>query len=249
MTALVLQYVKETFPEGTDYRRVAQDLLMSTAEPLSYNESIAYSPRSQGAGLGNAFNAVTTNAYLTVPGADSVKADLGDDADRTGAYSFSFDIVNFSDAPAYYRLNTTVQTEDHLELARGLYFMAGTPRLLGAAAAESSANMVLTYDVDEDGDTDSHDAYIIYQTAVNGAELAESFRCDVDVNEAVAAADVQAYLDALVGNDSKADLEDTVLQVAAGETASVTVNVNLTAEDKAYFATYWENGKAEPSVK
>ena len=242
MTALVLQYVKETFPEGTDYRRVAQDLLMSTAEPLSYNESIAYSPRSQGAGLGNAFNAVTTNAYLTVPGADSVKADLGDDADRTGAYSFSFDIVNFSDAPAYYRLNTTVQTEDHLELARGLYFMAGTPRLLGAAATESSANMVLTYDVDNDGDTDSHDAYIIYQTAVNGAELAESFRCDVDVNEAVAAADVQAYLDALVGNDTKADLEDTILQVAAGETASVTVNVNLTAEDKAYFDTYWANG-------
>lgn len=242
MTALVMQYVKETFPEGTDYRMVAQNLLMSTATPLSYNESIAYSPRSQGAGLGNVFNAVTTGAYLTVPGADAVKADLGDDENRTGAYSFSFDIVNFSDAAAYYRMNTTAQTEDYLELAAGLYFMSGTPRFLSASTVESSANMVLTHDVDNDGDTDSRDAYVIYQAAVNGAEMDASFRYDVDANEAVAADDVQAYLDALVGKTSKANLEDEVLQVAAGTTASVTVNVNLTAEDKAYFDTYWVNG-------
>ena len=242
MTALVMQYVKETFPEGTDYRMVAQNLLMSTATPLSYNESIAYSPRSQGAGLGNVFNAVTTGAYLSVPGADAVKADLGDDENRTGAYSFSFDIVNFSDAAAYYRMNTTAQTEDYLELAAGLYFMSGTPRFLSASTVESSANMVLTHDVDNDGDTDSRDAYVIYQAAVNGAEMDASFRYDVDANEAVADDDVQAYLDALVGKTSKANLEDQVLQVAAGTTASVTVNVNLTAEDKAYFDTYWENG-------
>ena len=242
MTALVMQYVKEVFPEGTDYRMVAQNLLMSTATPLSYDETIAYSPRSQGAGLGNVFNAVTTGAYLTVPGADAVKADLGDDAGRTGAYSFSFDIVNFSDAAAYYRLNTTAQTEDYAELAAGLYFMAGTPRLLGASTAEDSANMVLTHDVDNDGDTDSRDAYLIYQAAAKGTDLTDSFRYDVDANEAVAAADIQAYLDALVGKDSAADLEDQVLQVAAGETASITVNVNLTAEDKAYFDTYWVNG-------
>ena len=242
MTALIMQYVKETFPQGTDYRMVTQYLLMSTAVPLSYNESIAYSPRSQGAGLGNVFNAVTTNAYLSVKGADAVKADLGDDADRTGAYSFSFDITNFSDTAAYYRLNTTAQTEDHLELAPGLYFMAGTPRMLGAATTESSANMVLTHDVDNDGDTDSHDAYIIYQAAVNGTEMDASFRYDVDADEDVATADVQAYLDALVGKDSDADLEDEVLQVAAGTSASVSVNVNLTAGDKTYFDTYWANG-------
>ena len=242
MTALVMQYVKETFPEGTDYRMVAQNLLMSTATPLSYNESIAYSPRSQGAGLGNVFNAVTTGAYLSVPGADAVKADLGDDENRTGTYSFSFDIVNFSDAAAYYRMNTTAQTEDYLELAAGLYFMSGTPRFLSASTVESSANMVLTHDVDNDGDTDSRDAYVIYQAAVNGAEMDASFRYDVDANEAVADDDVQAYLDALVGKTSKANLEDQVLQVAAGTTASVTVNVNLTAEDKAYFDTYWANG-------
>ena len=69
----------------------------------------------------------------------------------------------------------------------GLYFMAGTPRLLSAATSESSANMVLTYDVDNDGDTDSHDAYIIYQAAVNGAAMDASFRYDVDTDEAVAA--------------------------------------------------------------
>ena len=245
MTALVMQYVKETFPEGTDYRTVTQNLLMSTAMPLSYDETIAYSPRSQGAGLANVFNAVTANAYLSVEGADSVKADLGDDAERTGAYAFSFDIVNFGQTAAYYDLDTTAQTEDYVEYA-GVYFMSGTPVALNAATAESSANLVLTHDVDNDGDTDSHDAYIIYRASVKGEEVtgweSESFRYDVNADEAVAAADVQAYLDALVGKTSDADLEDTVLQVKAGETATVSVNVNLTAEDKAYFDTYWVNG-------
>ena len=245
MTALVMQYVKETFPEGTDYRTVTQNLLMSTAVPLSYDETIAYSPRFQGTGLANVFNAVTANAYLSVAGADNVKADLGDDAERTGAYAFSFDIVNFGETAAYYDLDTTAQTEDYVEYA-GVYFMSGTPVALNAATAESSANLVLTHDVDNDGDTDSHDAYIIYRASVKGEEVtgweSESFRYDVNADEAVAAADVQAYLDALVGKTSDADLEDTVLQVKAGETATVSVNVNLTAEDKAYFDTYWVNG-------
>jgi len=245
MTALVMQYVKENFPEGTDYRLVTQNLLMSTAMPLSYDESVAYSPRSQGAGLANAFNAVTTGAYLYVAGADAVKADLGDDANRTGAYAFSFDIVNFGDTNAYYELDTSVQTENYLELG-GLYFMSGTPRALSGATSESSGNMVLTYDVDGDGDTDSHDAYIIYRASVRGEEAAgweeESFRYDVNADETVAATDVQAYLDALVGKSSDADLEDTVLQVKAGQSATVSVSVNLSADDKAYFDTYWLNG-------
>ncbi len=246
MSAVIMQYVRETFPEGTDYRAVTQNLLMSTASPLSYGDSgVPYSPRSQGAGLANAFNAVTSNAYLSVDGADSVKADLGDDAGRTGAYAFSFNVHNFSDTAAYYRLATNAQTEDYVE-DMDTYFMSGTPRALDAATAEASDGMVLTHDVDNDGDTDSHDAYFIYRATVKGEEMtgweAEAFRYDVNTDEAVAAADVQAYLDALVGKESEADLEDEVLKVAAGETAVVNVSVNLAEADKTYFDTYYVNG-------
>ena len=245
MTALVMQYVKETFPAGTDYRAVTQYLLMSTAVPLDYSEGLTYSPRVQGAGLGNAFNAVTTNAYLTVEGNDYVKADLGDDNNRTGVYDFAFNVHNFSEINAFYRLATNVQTEG-VAAGGGYYFMAGVPMDLGSATEETSDAMVLTHDVDNDGDTDSHDAYHIYQAAKGNALNAdwegESFRYDVNTDETVAEADVQAYLDALVGKTSEADLEDTVLMVKPGETAVVNVNVTLGAPEKGFLDAYFPNG-------
>ena len=246
IAALVMQYVKED-GGSEDCRTMVQSLLMSTSVPLTYEDAdeLYYSPRSQGSGLANAFNAVNTQSYLTVDGCDVPKAQLGDDADRTGVYSFSFNVTNFSGSAAYYDLNTVVQTEDYVE-ADGHYFMSSTPKALAAAAAESTDSLVLKYDVDDSGEADSHDAYLIYQ-AVKGSAADEnwtdvSFRYDADGSEAVNTDDVQAYLDALVGNDSNAELDDTVLCVAAGETAQISVSVELTEADKAYFDTYYENG-------
>ena len=245
MAALVMQYVRETFPEGTDYRMMTQNLLMSTSVPLSYDETVAYSPRSQGSGLANAYNAVTTGAYLSVKGADNAKIDLGDDANRTGTYDFSFDVTNFSDADAYYRVATTAQTEGAVGYA-GTYFMSGTPVVLDAATTAGSSGMMLTHDLDNDGDTDTRDAYLVWRASVKGQEVAgweaESFRYDVNADEAVAAADVQAYLDALVGKTSAADLEDQVLKVEAGKSVSVSVNVALADSDKAYLDAVYVNG-------
>ena len=245
MSALVMQYVKENFPAGTDYRAMTQALLMSTSAPLVYDQEtgLAYSPRSQGSGLANVFNAITTNAYLSVPGADNAKADLGDDAGRTGAFGFTFQVHNFGTNPAYYALDTAAQSEGVLELG-GLYFMSGTPVALGAASAESSSAMVAAHDVNNDGKTDSYDAYLIYNAAKGGNDSwkDEAFRYEVDAAEGLAESDVQAYLDALVGKTSEADLAEQVLRVPAGEQAEVSVKVNLTAEDKAYFAKYYPNG-------
>ena len=247
MSALVLQYVKETFPAGTDYRKVAQDLLMSTAIPLVNEEMGAlYSPRNQGSGVANVFNAVSTQAYLTVDGAEVPKAELGDDPARTGAYSFTFNVTNFGKTNLFYALDTTAQTEYLDDYGGGLSFMNGKPLPLQAATAETSDSMVLVYDVDNNDVTDSHDAYIIYRAAIGEAEdenwTSEAFRYDVNVSDSVETEDVQAYLDALVGNESVADLEAEVLMVAAGETAAVTVNVELADYDKAVFAYYYPNG-------
>ncbi len=246
LTALVMQYVRETFPEGTDYRQVTQNLLMSTSVPLLYADTmVPYSPRNQGSGLANAFNAVTTNAYLSVAGADNVKADLGDDPDRTGAYGFTFSVHNFGTTAAYYRVTTNAQTEAALE-QNGQYFMSNTPKALEAATAAASDAMILTYDVNNDGVTNSRDAYLIYQAYAKNPDMAgwesESFRYDLNADETVNVDDVQAYLDALVGKDPTADLEDKVLQVKAGETVEVSVDVNLADAARTYLDTYFVNG-------
>lgn len=249
MAALVSQYAKELGYSGAKLHSFVYTLLMSTASPLSYDEESLYSPRSQGSGLANAFDAVTTRAFLTVPGCDVPKANLFDDPARTGSYSFTFQVNNFDSRDLFYDLRTTAQTEgvntDYAEL--GYYFMSSTPMGLAAQTVESSDSLVLTHDVDNSGATGSHDAWWIYQAAVAGKPLDEnwkeqSFRYDVDGNETANADDVQAYLDALVGNDSPADLEATVLRVAAGETAEVSVSISLDEADKAYFATYYPNG-------
>lgn len=247
ISALVMQYVKENFDSDyqLSYRTLVQNLMMSTSTPLVYGDGLYFSPRSQGSGLANAYNAVKAQAYLSVDGCDSPKAELGQDAEKNGVYSFTFSVNNFSAKNAYYDLSTVVQTEDYMEVD-GVYFMSSTPLALSAGTAESTENLVLTHDVDGDEKAGSHDAYLIYQAAAGNAAddswTGESFRYDTDGNDAVSAEDVQAYLDALVGNESEADLEDTVLQVAAGESAQVSVTITLTEEDKAYFDTYYENG-------
>jgi len=246
LSALVMQYVEDTMPNAADKRVMVQNLLVSTAAPLVHQESgLYYSPRQQGAGLANAFNSVTTSAYLTVDGAQVPKASLYDDPAKTGAYSFAFNVHNFGDSNLYYALDTSVQTEDVADYS-GIYFMAGVPRALAGSAVEASDAMALMHDLDNDADTDSHDAYYLYRASQGKGEVEgwenEAFRYDTNADDTVSTADVQAYLDALVGKESAADLEAEVLKVEAGETAVVTVNVALAAEDKTFFETYFPNG-------
>ena len=251
ISALVMQYVRENFAEDTDYRTLVQNLLVSTSSPLRFDEEsgLFYSPRSQGSGLANAYDAVVTKVYLTVDGTDTPKAELGADPDKTGEYEFTYNVTNFGDAPAYYQTETVVQSEGVMTDERygeDTYFMSSTPVALSAASSESGSDVVLRYDVDNSGACWSHDAYLIYRAAIGESEIEgwekEAFRYDTDNNDAVSADDVQAYLDALVGNDSQADLDEKIVVVAAGSTAAVTVSVKLTEDDKAYLDTYYPNG-------
>ena len=245
LTALVMQHIKETMPEVQDVRTMAQHLLTSTAAPLPYDEGLFYSPRQQGTGLANAFNAVTTKAYLTVDGMDMPKVELGDDDAKTGAYSYSFNVHNFGESKSFYDLATVIQTEGVDAYEGGYYFMGGVPMALPGTTSADSANLVLTHDVDDNAVTNSHDAYIIYQATVDNkldSYVSEEFRYDTDCNDTVNTDDVQAYLDALVGNASAADLADESLCVAAGETAAVSVSIALADDSKAFMDTYFPNG-------
>ena len=70
----------------------------------------------------------------------------------------------------------------------------------------------------------------------------KKFPPNTTADEEVTEDDVQAYLDALVGLESEADLEAQVLEVKAGETQTVNVSVNLSEDDRSYFAAYYPNG-------
>jgi hypothetical protein len=211
-------------------RELVQNLLVSTSVPQAYGtDGLYYSPRQQGSGVGDILRAISTAAYLTVEGMDTPKAELGHDPKKTGAYEFTFEVNNFGKETLYYRLSTLVQTEDYTtsEDHEGLYFMAGTPKALGATASYQSDRLYLTHDINDSGAIDTHDAYLLSQRVSNDTlteENGEFFRHDVNKDQALNLDDVQAYLDALVGLESEIDMEDEVLQVEAEQTSSVTVS-------------------------
>lgn len=253
ISALVMQYAKGNFPKDTNLHSLVSTLLMSTSVPLTYDKEkeLFYSPRQQGSGLANAYNAVTTQAYLSVDGCDTPKAELGADPEKTGKYNFSFTVNNFGKTPLYYDLDTVAQSEGvddtYLEYYPDRYFMSGTPVALEAATSEKTDAMVLTHDVNDDGKTNSHDAYLIYRAALgkpadeNWTDVA--FRYDLDNSEEVDKADVQAYLDKLVGYEAEdVDLDAKVMRVDAGEDAKINVSVDLADSDREYLDTNFENG-------
>jgi hypothetical protein len=249
ISALVMQYVKANYPDlDLPIREFVQNLMVSTAIPLTYDEEtgLYYTPRHQGAGLADVFNAICTRAYLTVEGSDTPKAELGDDPDRTGHFEFEYQVHNFGQEALFYRLSTQVQTEDYMTVEgyEGIYFMSGTPRLLEALTSENSDHLVLTYDLSGDGVTDAYDAYLL-SLAVAGAVdgwQKEAFRYDLNGDEAVTAEDVQCYLDALTGLNRDVDLTERVLRVEAGEVANVSVTIDLEQAGKEYLDTYYTNG-------
>lgn len=246
IAALVMQYAKANYPElsETELHTFVNTLLVSTAEPLVYDETAMFSPRSQGAGLANAYNAISTKVYLTVDGMDVPKAELMDDPAKTGAYAFDFRVHNFGDTNAFFKLNTTAQTEDVLRV-EGLdkTFMSMTPVSLEAEAKETSDHLIYTYDYNENGKTNSSDARSLYLKVKKNetADADEFFRYDLDGSEDSNLEDVQTYLDALVGK-SDVDLNDQVLKVASGDEASVSVSLQVTDNGKAFMDSNFENG-------
>lgn len=113
--AVLIEYLDENYPEitGSEQRRIAADLLMSTAEPLMVSDGLEYSPRVQGAGLANLVSATTSPAYLSNADASEgrPKLELGDNDSCDGKYSFTFQINNLKDEALTYTLSSSLITE------------------------------------------------------------------------------------------------------------------------------------------
>lgn len=246
MVAVAAQYIREnhlTEKTGLSVRQLAQSLLMSTAEPVLEEASGGsyYSVLKQGAGLANVGEAVTAQSYILMDAAatDSaadgkVKAELGDDPDRTGVYQFSFTLNSLSDQNLSYSLSGDFFTQgiagEYLDtktipVAAELSFTVdGTPLV----PQETGVNC----DLDHDGDTDANDAQIILNYVVGLTGEIEEI-ADVDGDGGVTTYDAWLIL---------SDLSTRAFTVEAGKSAAVTVTVRYPEAVKEYLNANYVNG-------
>lgn len=122
-TALIRQYVKYSGNFGTygvdldDITVTARvnQLMMSTADIIYNKNGLAYAVRKQGAGLINILKSATTATYIETyengVEMDKSKLELGDDKNKTGVYTMTFGIKNFSNSEVAYDVNAITLTE------------------------------------------------------------------------------------------------------------------------------------------
>ncbi|MBE5859500.1 MAG: serine protease subtilisin family protein [Butyrivibrio sp.] len=251
-SALVEQYIRENgLSEKNDIsvRALAQSLLMSTAVPLHEGndpEGLEYSPRSQGAGLANVYNAVTSPSYILVgdkSGNDGkAKVVLGDDPARNGSYSFSFDVYNMSEDPQYYILDASVLTEELYEDG-GVTYFAGSSHKLAPEVTLTADDTALVYDLNADGKVNTKDRKVLLQY-VNGSKelsLVSGHEDYFDFNKdgAVNTKDVFLFGKEIKNKGQGVDLGLRVMQVK--DSTKVDVTINLSDSDREYLAGF-ENG-------
>ncbi len=245
MAALVLQYLRdsgyEVLATEADYHLVAEALLMSTAEPVVEPSGILYSPRKQGAGNANIYDAITSPVYLTVGGAKP-SVSFGDDDSRRGTYTFTFELNNLTGEAQTYALDATVLTdqfhEGFAELT-GVYLMGETSRELDAKvrfeSAKYSNGVYLDYNGDYAMDLDDVLAFLI---DVN-RERVSGEKYDLNSDGVVNTADVQVLYNTVFTAHSNVINKITV---PANESVSVNVIITLSDADMAYMDAYYPNG-------
>ncbi len=170
--ALLRQYVKAnerkynksgSALDANQINALANQLLMSTATIANNEFGNPYSPRKQGAGLANIYNAVTSESYITVRAnekiynnehsedcivemngerwLDKTKLELLDDPGRTGEYHLTFTVHNVSTSPQIYSPTTYVMTEtlasDRKTVAERSYSLAEMSTITYAVGAQT----------------------------------------------------------------------------------------------------------------
>ena len=97
MYAALLSAIYEVYPEmeKAEAAEMAKDLIYSSAIMIGDDDGYHYSPRKQGAGLGNAWEAIWNlkeSGYISNP-----IQELGDDPEKTGVYEMSIELTNPSE--------------------------------------------------------------------------------------------------------------------------------------------------------
>ena len=249
MAALVAGHIRSNQLDektGVSSRHLIQSLLMSTAKPLQEEASGGnyWSILRQGAGLAHVGSAISAGSYIqmgenaTASWADyKVKAELGDDPERTGRYTFDFSLHNFSDAPKHYTLTSDFFTQGLLEGSGVTYLNTQTVALPLEVTYQVDGTFFipkskLSCDLDGNGVTDAKDAQLILDYAA-GLRDAIGEAADLDHDGAVTTYDAHLLL---------STLETGEIVVEPGQAVTIQVSASIPQDVKEALDSSYENG-------
>ena len=246
LSALMAQYIQANGLEektGLSVRALSQSLLMSTAEPLFEEASGGnyYSILTQGAGLARGDLATSAESYVLVDGQTDgkVKAELGDDPDRTGSYSFSFTLNNLTDEALDYGLSADFFTQDVFQHGQALYLdtwitnLAADVSFTAGGTAVVAGEDLADFDLNGDGQVDAADADFLLEYLLGNEEELKG-QGDVNGDGQVNTYDAHVLLVLAQGK--------SCVTVPAGGSVEVTVNVTLPESVKEYLDLANPNG-------
>lgn len=248
MGAIVLQYLHDQYPGLTDeqYHIITESLIMCTAVPTLADNGIYYSPRNQGAGSANVYNAVTSPVYLTSYQKQTdewtPKGSLGDDPLRTGEFTFTFEMNNLTGTEQIYVLDGILMTDQFL-LVDGFgdqeFFGEEDRYLSGDISFEFPNSAVLTgFDFDGNGASNMDDVQYALDI-VNGLIAADAdMALDLNHDCTIDTRDVQHLYEVVID----AIEAQNIVTVPANGSVSIMVTVKLSEEDMAYMDAHYENG-------
>lgn len=109
---LLRQYLKaQNYDTPLTLTQLAETLIMSSAVPVTnpVDGGGFISPRQQGAGMGNVVSAMDAKAWISVPGCERPKAELGV---GEGSFSFTFTVHNLTNEPLTYSAEVLALAQD-----------------------------------------------------------------------------------------------------------------------------------------
>ncbi|MBO4537926.1 MAG: S8 family serine peptidase, partial [Erysipelotrichaceae bacterium] len=245
VAAIAQYYREENIAErtGLTLRQFALSMLMATSVPLKEEASgHYYSLLNQGSGLANLEAAVTAKSFIRMSENDGtltailgmaadgkVKAEVGDDPTRSGEFTYTFTITNFSDETVTYALNTDLFTQK-IETKNDVDLLAHQ-----TTAIEGVTTYVINVDVDQhdvnkDGITDGDDVQAIldYLTKkVSGDDL-DLEAAELDGKTGISTRDAYALLAFIKATAANAPGADS-FTLEPGKTATVQVNIAIPA--------------------
>ncbi len=245
MAAVMGQYIRENGLEektGLTARQLTNSLLMGTAVPLVDGDGAYWSMLKQGAGEANVGLATQAKSYILMDEGSTmfpdsakdgkVKAELGDDPEKTGTYTFGFTINPLGEEKLEYNLSSDMFI--HGIAGNAGYGMLMDEATLGLAEGE---DFTATYvvdgevfepyfsveaDVNKDGETNAADAQAIldYVSGENDGAEYDLVAADVDGDGDVTTADAQIILAAAAATTIVVENEpvhvEVTLQLAEG---------------------------------
>ena len=233
LAALLAQYLRESgLEEQLDVspRTLIQSLLMSTATPIvDGNSGLPYPVIRQGAGLGNAFDAMNAGSYVTVKGQPDgkVKAELGDDPDRQGVYTFDYTLHNMTDTDQQYTLDAQFYTQNAICDENGAWYadylltalLADTTYMVNGQEIFPEAGELEGFDFTGDGTVIAAVGQALLDYATGKTDRLDNLElADLDENGRVTAYDAELFL---------ARLGKHVVQLPSGGEVTISVTITL----------------------